>query len=422
MNLPFRAKAFIIVLAGLCFASLGYATASLVSPSVSQLALFAFFVVVAVLADIYAVRIPAYRWEVSSCIAIKLASLFILGLPLSIFLTFASTLLSELFLRCEWIKKGWRSFIFPVAFNTSQLVVTMVGAGLVLQLFGYSVLPLREITQFILASLVSLIYLLLNLSLVTGVVSLTTRKSFFGSIFGSLRAVAVQCLVLCVLALLITLLYSFSIWHILLALLPLILVHVSFRSYLRLQTEARKTFEKMAKCLDERDRYTAVHSNDVAGLAEKIARKMKLSEEEIEKVDVAARVHDIGKVAVPDSVLLKPGELSEAEWTVMRRHPAVSAELIEGLEIYAPVADAVRHEHERWDGTGYPDGLKGEQIPLLARIIAAADVYNALITDRPYRKAYSTEEANRMIREMRGTVLDPVVVDALLRVLDAKGP
>lgn len=419
MKLPLRAKVFIFALLFLCAASLGYATVSISTVTTKDFILLVFLLVPAIFADIYGIWIPAYKWEISSCIALKLASLFILGLPLSILLTFTSSLISESILR--WGHSGGRrSFFLPVLFNTSQLVVTMLGSGMVMHLLGYQTLSLQGTNQFFVAGFVCLVYLLLNLSLVTGIISLTTGKRFFSFIFRSFRAVAIQCLVLCVLALLIVVLYSLSIWHIPLALIPLVLVHASFRSYLKLRTEARKTFEKMAKCLDERDRYTAVHSNGVAGLAEQIAREMKLSEEEIEKIDVAARVHDIGKVAVPDSVLLKPGELSEDEWTVMRRHPVISAELIEGLEIYAPVADAVRHEHERWDGTGYPDGLRSEQIPLVARIIAAADVYNALITDRPYRKAYSREEAIQIIHEMRGTVLDPDVVDTLLHVLDAK--
>jgi len=104
----------------------------------------------------------------------------------------------------------------------------------------------------------------------------------------------------------------------------------------------------------------------------------------------------------------------------MKTHPVISAELIEGLEIYSAVADAVRHEHERWDGSGYPDGLKGEEIPLLARVIAAADIYNALTTDRPYRKRFSDEEAIRVIRRIRGKDIDPDVADALLRVLQAR--
>ncbi|MCX6100966.1 MAG: HD domain-containing protein, partial [Candidatus Bipolaricaulota bacterium] len=116
----------------------------------------------------------------------------------------------------------------------------------------------------------------------------------------------------------------------------------------------------------------------------------------------------------------KPGPLDDAEWKVMKTHPVVSAQLIEGLEIYSSVANAVRHEHERWDGSGYPDGLKREEIPLISRVIAAADIYNALSTDRPYRKAFTREETMRMIGEMQGTDIDPSVADALLRVIDRK--
>jgi HD-GYP domain-containing protein (c-di-GMP phosphodiesterase class II) len=145
---------------------------------------------------------------------------------------------------------------------------------------------------------------------------------------------------------------------------------------------------------------------------------MGLGQREIEQINIAARVHDIGKIAIPDSILLKPGKLDEAEWVKMREHPVISAELIAGIEIYSPVSEAVRHEHERWNGTGYPDGLKGEEIPLLARVIAAADIYNALSTDRPYRKAFSKDETNRMINEMMEIELDPVVASALLRVIE----
>ncbi|MCK5245813.1 HD-GYP domain-containing protein, partial [Candidatus Bipolaricaulota bacterium] len=170
---------------------------------------------------------------------------------------------------------------------------------------------------------------------------------------------------------------------------------------------------------DARDHYTAVHSMEVAELAVKVGLEMGLSQREIEHIDIAARVHDIGKVAVPDAILLKPGELDEDEWIKMREHPVISAELIAGIEIYSPVANAVRHEHERWNGTGYPDGLKGEDIPLLARVIAAADIYNALTTDRPYRKAFSKRETLRMISGMAEIELDPMVAAALLRVIDA---
>lgn len=204
----------------------------------------------------------------------------------------------------------------------------------------------------------------------------------------------------------------------LLGLTPLVLVHLSFRSYLRFREEAQKTFEKVVELLEERDPYTGEHSGEVADLAGAIAQELGLRGSEVEMIKAVARIHDIGKIAVPDRILLKPGKLDPEEWEVMKRHPVIGADLIKGLEIYGRYAEVVRHEHEHWDGSGYPNGLQEEEIPLESRIIAAADVYHALISDRPYRPAYSQEEALDIIRGMAGRVLDPKVVGALLRVLE----
>ncbi len=420
MNLPFRARFFVGVLVASCIASLAYAGYTLTAPTTAQVTILSVFILLGVLSEAYATWIPFYRWEISSSVAIYLAGLFILGPPLAVFLVFASSLISELLLRWGRREKSLWNMIVPIAFNVGQLVVAVTLAGLVLWASGHTTITLESPYDYLWAVLIFLSYSLANLTLVRGIVSLSSGGGFFYGLWKSIREFALQYLVLCVSALLLTVLYSISVWHVFLALIPLVLVHVSFRSYLQLQTEARKTFEKISRILDERDHYTAVHSSSVAELAVKIAGEMRLSERDIEKIDIAARVHDIGKIAVPDAILLKPGPLSEEEWAMMKRHPVVSAELIEGLEIYGHVADAVRHEHERWNGSGYPDGLKGDEIPVVARVIAAADVYNALSTDRPYRKAFTHEESIKIIREMRGTELDPDVTDALERILSSQ--
>lgn len=420
MNLAWRARFFIGLLTVMSLASLGYAVYVLTPASLDELVLFFLFVFLAVLAEIYATWIPAYRMEMSSSIAIHLASLFILGPSLSIFLVFSSSLLSELFLRWDEAKKGWDTFFVPITFNVSQFTVAITLSGLVMTIVGYQRLLLQTMPQYLWAIAASFIYLFLNLVFVMSIIAITEKKNFMFLLRRRIREFFIQIMALVVLALLITVLYSVSFWHVFLILIPLILVHVSFRSHMRLQTETRKTFEKISRILDERDHYTAVHSSEVAELAVKIGQEMGLPQGEIEKIDIAARVHDIGKIAVPDAILLKPAPLTEEEWEVMKRHPLISAELIEGLEIYTPVADAVRHEHERWDGSGYPDGLKGEEIPLLARIIAAADIYNALSTHRPYREALTNEQVVETIRNMRGKDLDPIVTDALLRVIASR--
>jgi hypothetical protein len=421
VNLPTKARIYIIFVGLLALASMAFYMRDLAFLSTGQVFAFILFLVLGFLSEIYAVWIPAYGFEVSSSIAIYMASLFILGPPLAVLMVFLTTLVPEVMMRWEHVKSDPRRFAYVLSFNVSQLVVTVAVTGLIFSKLGGAPLALASGRDYWQAMLAFLCYAAINVALVTGVVSFAERSRFLYRFRAYVRDFSVQYLVLGVLALLLAVLYSLSVWHMFLAIVPLFLVHLSFRSYQRLRTEARSTFEKISRLLDERDHYTAVHSGDVAELAVQVAEQLGLSQADIEKVEIAARVHDIGKVAVPDSILLKPGPLTDEEWEVMKRHPVVSAELIEGLEIYAPVANAVRHEHERWDGSGYPDGLRGEAIPLISRIIAAADIYDALSTDRPYRSAYSDEEALALVREMRGADLDPAVADALLRVIHRPG-
>ena len=417
MNLSAKVRVYIYSLGLLALAAIGFYVRDLAFISLTQIIAFILFVLLGLLSEIYATWIPIYGGEISSSLAVYLASLFILGPALTVLVVLLVTLTSEIVIRWDYLERSPSMFFHAVIFNVTQWVVTVAVTGIIFVRVRHTPLTLTFANDYLWALGAFLCYAGMNLAFVTGIVTLTTTKKFFYAFKTCMRDFGLQYLVFCVLALLLVVLYSLSIWHMALAILPLVLVHVSFRSYLRLQTETRKTFEKISRILDERDHYTAVHSSEVAELAVKIGQEIGLPQGEIEKIDIAARVHDVGKVAVPDAILLKPAPLTEEEWEVMKRHPAISAELIEGLEIYKPVADAVRHEHERWDGSGYPDGLKGEEIPLLARIIAAADVYNAIGTRRPYRKALTNEQAVETIRNMRGKDLDPTVTDALLRVI-----
>jgi HD-GYP domain-containing protein (c-di-GMP phosphodiesterase class II) len=173
----------------------------------------------------------------------------------------------------------------------------------------------------------------------------------------------------------------------------------------------------LTSTVEAKDDYTACHGEDVAVLAERVALRMALSSAQARDVRYAAMLHDLGKVAIPSEILLKPGPLTDEEWVTMRSHAAIGGELVGRIDAFAHLAPAVRASHERWDGGGYPDGLAGEKIPLAARIIAACDTYDAIITDRPYRPARSTREACEELRRVADTQLDPSVVDAVLSEL-----
>ncbi len=167
------------------------------------------------------------------------------------------------------------------------------------------------------------------------------------------------------------------------------------------------------------DLETAIHSGRVARLARAIAEQLGADERSADAAEWAAVLHDIGKLAVPGEVLRKQAPLLVEDWAFIKRHPAVgSVVLLSISERLAPVASAVRAHHERWDGTGYPDGLAGTDIPLLGRIVAVADVFDAVTHDRPYRhKRYGQTAAAQLIASGRGTQFDPSVVDALLLVV-----
>jgi putative nucleotidyltransferase with HDIG domain len=173
----------------------------------------------------------------------------------------------------------------------------------------------------------------------------------------------------------------------------------------------------MVRALESRDAYTAGHSAAVAVYARDIAREMGMPDDDVERVHLTGLVHDIGKIGLRAEVLGKRSALDDEEWAEMRRHSEIGARILAEVEDYADVAAIVRSHHERWDGAGYPDGLSGETIPLLARVIAVADSYNAMTSDRPYRAAMTTDHAIRQLILGKGSQFESDLVDAFLAVL-----
>ncbi|MDQ7839494.1 MAG: GAF domain-containing protein [bacterium] len=186
------------------------------------------------------------------------------------------------------------------------------------------------------------------------------------------------------------------------------------RSHLELAFAYDATLEGWGRALDLRDRETEGHTRRVTELTLRLARDMRVPEAELVHVRRGSLLHDIGKMGVPDAILLKPGPLTDDEWEVMRRHPTLAREMLAPIPFLRPALDIPYCHHERWDGTGYPEGLAGEHIPTTARIFAVADVWDALRSDRPYRQAWSEEEALAYIRKQAGKHFDPEVARRFL--------
>ncbi|MCX5744757.1 MAG: HD domain-containing protein [Proteobacteria bacterium] len=185
-------------------------------------------------------------------------------------------------------------------------------------------------------------------------------------------------------------------------------------SYGKLKIANRQALFGLAEAIEAKDPYTKGHCGRVAAYSLVLAREVGYPVEGLETLEFGAFLHDIGKIGIKDAVLLKPGPLDEVEWVHMREHPMKGYDIASKIEMLHPIMPAVRNHHERWDGSGYPDGMVAEHIPLVARIVAIADAVDAMITDRPYKSALPLDECEAVLRKTAGKMYDPALVEVFV--------
>lgn len=217
----------------------------------------------------------------------------------------------------------------------------------------------------------------------------------------------------------IALLYKQTMGEIYIALLvgPLLLARHSFQLYQNSKIQYYKTIKALTATIEAKDPYTEGHSRRVEMYAIQIAKKMGMIESRIQSIEVAALLHDIGKIGINDSILNKNASLCEAEIIQIHNHPIIGIKILEDIELPNKSKEMIKYHHERYDGMGYPEGLKGDEVPLEAYILSAADAYDAMTSNRPYRLAVSTDKAISILIENRGTQFHPGVVDAFVDIL-----
>jgi HD-GYP domain-containing protein (c-di-GMP phosphodiesterase class II) len=185
-------------------------------------------------------------------------------------------------------------------------------------------------------------------------------------------------------------------------------------SYEKLKIANRQALFGLAEAIEAKDPYTKGHCGRVAAYSLVLAKEAGYPADGLETLEFGAFLHDIGKIGIKDAVLLKPGPLDDAEWTHMREHPVKGYEIASKIEMLRPIMPAVRNHHERWDGSGYPDKMVGADIPLVGRIVAIADAYDAMATDRPYKKALPLEECEAVLRKSAGKMYDPDLIEVFV--------
>lgn len=299
-----------------------------------------------------------------------------------------------------------------IAFNVGQMVLATALAGSVYLLLGGSP-QIDLVYDAIPIALASLTYLVTNNTLVCVAMALVGR-SFTQEWVSSSRDILLPYASMGPLGALVAYSYVATPWAVLYFIPMVLVIFNGFRLYVSLQHETDHALVALADSIDKRDQYTYQHSMRVATLSGEIAQAMGLTARDVDLLVAAARVHDLGKIATDNRVLFKQSSLTDEERRLIQAHPAEGGELASRFSMFREGRRFIRHHHERWDGKGYPDGIAGTDIPLGARIIAVADSYDAMTSDRPYRRALPHEVAMIELQRGSGTQFDPTVVEAFL--------
>jgi diguanylate cyclase (GGDEF)-like protein/putative nucleotidyltransferase with HDIG domain len=355
--------------------------------------------------------------------AVDFASLLLLG-PHETMLVAAGSALSQ----CHLNSKE-QNPIYRTLFSVASLVITVQGAGLAFHLLGgiSSAMPFTELARPLVGA--ATVYFLLNTGLVATAIALSTRQpivtTWNNNFLWSAPSYFVGALSA---ALAASLLDHAGYWVAPFTFAPLYLTYRTYKVYMgRIDDEQRHvqqtsdlhlaTIEALARAIDAKDQTAQMHIRRVQVYAAGLAKAAGLSEHDIQGVKTAALLHDIGKLAVPEHILSKPGPLTQEEFQKIRIHPQVGAEIIAAVPFPYPVAPLIMSHHERWDGKGYPQGLSGEEIPRGARILTIVDYYDAVTTERPYHKALTSESAIGLLRHESGRALDPSLVPVFIELL-----
>lgn len=389
--------------------------------------LFLILLLTSAVTSAFKVSLPLARSgsTMSVSYAVDFASLLLLG-PNETMIVAVTSAWSQ----CTFRMKAKNPF-YRTLFSMACLAVTVQAAGIAYEMLGGVPGTLGHTIPDLARPLVgaATMYFVFNTCLIAIAVSLSTKQSFIGvwnqnflwsgpSYFVGAGAAAIATWAV----------MNSGVWTALLAAAPLYVTYRSYKVYLgRIDDERRHveemadlhlaTIEALALAIDAKDQTTQSHIRRVQVYATGIAKGLGMSETEIQGVKTAALLHDIGKLAVPEHILSKPGPLTQEEFQKIRVHPQVGAEIISAVPFPYPVAPLILSHHERWDGKGYPQGLKAEEIPLGARILSVVDYFDALTSDRPYHKAMTHDAALALLQQEAGRALDPAVVQMFVKML-----
>jgi len=407
--LSLKLKVYIGVVTGLAIALFIYLALSL-SLTTNMWLILTFFIVLSTVAEFMPVDLPV-GGNVTIGFPIDFVVILVYGPAIAMIVTVFGALIGEIIEgKTRWYK---------IVFNVSQYALSAGVAGIAYQILGGVVGAVNLNNYIIPAVICAIIYYLINLNLFMIVISFAEEVSILSVWKKRLSGIIATYIALTPIGFVMAMVYvSIGIWGIILFFFPLILARRSFELYTKMRRVYLDTIRALAAAIDAKDPYTKGHSERVAQLALSIAEEMDLPEREIEKIEYTALLHDVGKIGVDERILAKNDGLTDEEYKKIKAHTITGAKIIEPVDFLKDSYDAIYHHHERYDGDGYPDGLKERNISLTARIIAVADAFDAMGSDRPYRKKLSKKKIFKELKEQSGKQFDPNIVNILLSILN----
>ena len=307
-------------------------------------------------------------------------------------------------------------------FNAGQYLISMGVASIVFEnLYNRDIVNFFYPKNITIIFLVAFIFFVLNTTLTASAISISERANFINVWIFNFAWLIPSQIFLGVMAVTISFLYRlYGPFTLLFTCLPLVIAQYTYLLRIKERKALLSSILQIVKVVEAKDVYTAGHSVRVAEYSEEIARGMGLNEYDIEILKNLANLHDIGKIQIDLSLLNKRGKLSDSDWKEIKRHPIVGYDIVKEITFLKDKADAVLYHHERIDGSGYPYGKKGDDIPLFAKILCVADSYDAMTTKRPYREALSREQAIFELKRNSGKQFDPVVCETMIEILEKK--
>ena len=414
-ELPKKLKIYI---AGLFTSAVLLMIYMIINYTINDLPSFIVLSILAVIAESFLIQLPGIG-AVSVSFAISFAAIIIGGPLMAAIVTSIGLSLRRPYVEGRGYVHILNTPIYKTIYNASQSIICAGFSGIIYLLILNSLSNFGVIADTVALIVTVGIYVTLNTTFLTLLIKFLNGGKIINIWQENFKGTFVNSAAIGFLGVIVAFAHSVNgVVTVVLFFIPLMLARYSFKLYVDMRKNYMDTVKALINAVEAKDPYTSGHASRVGKYAVAIGKEVGLTMFELEKIKNAALLHDIGKIGVDDRILNKNKSLSDLEYNVIKNHPSMGYDIIKDIEFLKGSIEIVKHHHERWDGKGYPDGLRGEEISIPVSILIIADSFDAMTTDRPYRKAFSFEKAINEIKDNAGTQFNPEIVDPAVKALN----